>query len=223
MRGRKSARAHRRWGAGAFMDSWRIQNFTRRTTNRRSVSLLGNRQQTHAKSLCERCDGHCIHQGHRCRRCEYWCCNRYGRRDAAHVGSAAAATVGLTGYGVSLTLFVLALRDLGTARTGAYFSVAPFFGAAIALVVQHEPMSAPLMIAAGLMAWGVWLHLSEVHEHLHLHKRLEHSHSHVHDAHHQHRHESNWDGTEPHTHLHVHAPLRHAHPHYPDIHHRHEH
>src|SRR5438105_26566 len=136
---------------------------------------------------------------------------------------AAAATVGLIGYGVSLTLFVLALRDLGTARTGAYFSVAPFFGAAIALVAQHEPVSAPLMIAAGLMAWGVWLHLSEVHEHLHLHKRLEHSHSHVHDAHHQHRHESNWDGTEPHTHLHVHAPLRHAHPHYPDIHHRHEH
>ena len=137
--------------------------------------------------------------------------------------SAAAAAVGLMGYGVSLTLFVLALRDLGTARTGAYFSVAPFFGAAIALVAQHEPVSAPLMIAAGLMAWGVWLHLSEVHEHLHLHKRLEHSHSHVHDAHHQHRHESDWDGTEPHTHLHVHAPLRHAHPHYPDIHHRHEH
>ena len=137
--------------------------------------------------------------------------------------STAAATVGLVGYGISLTLFVLALRDLGTARTGAYFSVAPFFGAAIAVVVQHESMSPPLMIAAGLMAWGVWLHLSEVHEHLHLHKRLEHSHSHIHDAHHQHRHESNWDGTEPHTHLHVHAPLRHAHPHYPDIHHRHEH
>jgi len=75
---------------------------------------------------------------------------------------AAAATVGLIGYGVSLTLFVLALRDLGTARTGAYFSVAPFFGAAIALVVQHEPISAPLMLAAGLMAWGVWLLLSEV-------------------------------------------------------------
>src|SRR5205807_6419115 len=90
--------------------------------------------------------------------------------------SAAAATVGLMGYGVSLTLFVLALRDLGTARTGAYFSVAPFFGAAIALVVQREPLRARLMIAAGLMAWGVWLHLSEVNEHLHLLNRLEHSH-----------------------------------------------
>jgi drug/metabolite transporter (DMT)-like permease len=135
----------------------------------------------------------------------------------------AAAVVGLAGYGISLTLFVLALRDLGTARTGAYFSIAPFFGAALALVLQHEPVSAPLIIAAGLMAWGVWLHLSEVHEHAHQHKLLKHSHPHVHDLHHQHRHDSDWDGLEPHTHLHVHHPMRHAHPHYPDIHHRHEH
>ena len=137
--------------------------------------------------------------------------------------TAAAAVVGLAGYGISLTLFVLALRDLGTARTGAYFSIAPFFGAALALGLQHEPLSAPLFVAAGLMAWGVWLHVSEVHEHPHSHKRLEHSHSHVHDAHHQHSHDPDWDGSEPHTHAHVHLALRHAHPHYPDIHHRHEH
>ncbi|GLI24756.1 drug/metabolite transporter (DMT)-like permease [Xanthobacter flavus] len=42
---------------------------------------------------------------------------------------AAAAVVGFFGYGVSLALFVLALRHLGTARTGAYFSLAPFVGA----------------------------------------------------------------------------------------------
>lgn len=138
--------------------------------------------------------------------------------------TAAAAIVGFVGYGVSLTLFVLALRDLGTARTGAYFAVAPFFGAALALVVQHEPLSPPLIVAAGLMAWGVWLHLSEVHEHLHSHQRLEHSHSHVHDIHHRHTHgPGEWNGKEPHTHVHVHRPLRHAHPHYPDIHHQHEH
>ena len=137
--------------------------------------------------------------------------------------TAATAVVGLVGYGFSLTLFVLALRDLGTARTGAYFSVAPFFGAALALAVQHEPLSAPLFVAAALMAWGVWLHVSEVHEHPHSHKRLEHSHSHIHDAHHQHHHDPDWDSSEPHTHAHIHLPLRHAHPHYPDIHHRHEH
>jgi drug/metabolite transporter (DMT)-like permease len=137
--------------------------------------------------------------------------------------TAAATVVGLAGYGISLTLFVLALRDLGTARTGAYFSVAPFFGAALALVLQHEPLSAPLIVAALLMAWGVSLHLSEIHEHAHQHKGMEHSHSHVHDIHHGHVHGFDWDGVEPHTHRHVHRPMRHAHPHYPDIHHRHEH
>lgn len=137
--------------------------------------------------------------------------------------AAAAAIVGLAGYGISLVLFVLALRDLGAARTGAYFSVAPFFGAALAVAVQHEPLSAALIVAAALMAAGVWLHLSEVHEHAHQHEFLEHSHSHVHDEHHRHFHASGWDGLEPHTHRHVHRPMRHAHPHYPDIHHQHEH
>lgn len=40
-----------------------------------------------------------------------------------------AGIVGFCGYGLSLVLFVLGLRHLGTARTGAYFSVAPFVGA----------------------------------------------------------------------------------------------
>jgi drug/metabolite transporter (DMT)-like permease len=137
--------------------------------------------------------------------------------------AATATMVGFAGYGISLALFVLALRELGAARTGAYFSVAPFFGAALAVAVQHEPVSAPLFIAAGLMAAGVWLHLSEVHEHAHQHELLEHSHSHLHDEHHRHRHDPDWDGLEPHTHRHVHRPMRHAHPHYPDIHHQHEH
>ena len=137
--------------------------------------------------------------------------------------AAIAALVGLAGYGISLALFVLALRDLGAARTGAYFSVAPFFGAALAVAVQHEPVSAPLIIAAGLMASGVWLHLSEVHQHVHQHELLEHAHAHVHDEHHRHEHDPDWDGTEPHTHRHIHRPMRHAHPHYPDIHHQHEH
>jgi drug/metabolite transporter (DMT)-like permease len=136
---------------------------------------------------------------------------------------AAAGVVGLVGYGISLALFVLALRDLGTARTAAYFSVAPFIGAALALVFQSEPINAPLVVAAVLMACGVWLHLSEVHAHTHLHRSLQHSHSHTHDAHHRHRHDFDWDGSEPHTHFHIHRPLRHAHSHYPDIHHRHRH
>ncbi|OAD15121.1 DMT family transporter [Achromobacter insolitus] len=131
--------------------------------------------------------------------------------------------VGFLGYGVSLTLFVMALRTLGTARTGAYFSVAPLFGVVISLMLWPE-MPGPLFwAAAALMAIGVWLHLRERHEHEHTHEPLHHSHRHVHDAHHQHTHDFPWDGKEPHTHAHRHAVLTHSHPHYPDIHHRHGH
>jgi drug/metabolite transporter (DMT)-like permease len=136
---------------------------------------------------------------------------------------AAATALGLVGYGISLVLFVIALRHLGTARTGAYFSVAPFFGAAIAFAVLPETASAAFWIAAGLMAAGVWLHISERHEHTHVHEHLMHSHEHVHDEHHRHEHGFAWDGREPHSHEHEHGGLRHSHPHYPDLHHRHHH
>jgi drug/metabolite transporter (DMT)-like permease len=131
--------------------------------------------------------------------------------------------LGLLGYGVSLLLFVLALRGLGAARTGAYFSTAPFIGASVAVLLFGESTTAVFWLAAALMAGGVWLHLTEHHEHLHTHELLEHSHSHVHDEHHQHEHEQGWDGVEPHTHWHRHEPLVHSHPHVPDIHHRHHH
>lgn len=134
-----------------------------------------------------------------------------------------AAAIGFCGYGLSLVLFVLALRHLGTARTGAYFSAAPFVGAVISLVLLGDVPGPVFWIAAVLMGGGIWLHLSESHSHEHEHLPMEHAHQHRHDAHHQHEHDFDWDGTEPHAHPHVHAPLRHAHAHYPDIHHRHDH
>jgi drug/metabolite transporter (DMT)-like permease len=133
------------------------------------------------------------------------------------------AMVGLFGYGVSLALFVRALRDIGTARTGAYFSTAPFIGAGLALLLLHETPAPLFWVAAGLMAAGVWLHLTEHHAHLHEHEAHAHSHAHAHDEHHSHKHDFAWDGREPHTHFHEHRPLIHSHPHYPDIHHRHRH
>jgi drug/metabolite transporter (DMT)-like permease len=131
--------------------------------------------------------------------------------------------IGFLGYGVSLVLFVLALRHIGTARTGAYFSLAPFVGAVISLFLLHDPVGPALLAAAALMGIGVWLHLTERHEHEHHHEYMEHSHRHVHDEHHQHEHAPGVDPTEPHTHWHVHEPMTHTHPHYPDIHHRHRH
>jgi drug/metabolite transporter (DMT)-like permease len=131
--------------------------------------------------------------------------------------------VGFFGYGLSLTLFVLGLRTLGTARTGAYFSVAPLFGVVISLALWPGVPGAAFWSAAALMAIGVWLHVRERHEHEHTHVPLEHAHSHRHDAHHRHVHAFAWDGTEPHVHEHRHEVLTHRHPHYPDIHHRHPH
>ncbi|UJX44071.1 DMT family transporter [Xanthobacter sp. YC-JY1] len=136
---------------------------------------------------------------------------------------AAAAVVGFFGYGVSLALFVLALRHLGTARTGAYFSLAPFVGAELAIVLLGEAITSQLVIAGLFMALGLWLHLSEQHEHEHAHEALEHEHRHRHDAHHQHAHDAGIPAGEPHSHRHRHTPMVHRHPHYPDIHHRHGH
>jgi drug/metabolite transporter (DMT)-like permease len=136
---------------------------------------------------------------------------------------AAATTVGLIGYGVSLVLFIVALRHLGTARAGAYFSTAPFMGAALSFVLLSETPDLAFWMAAALMGAGVALHLTEHHEHPHLHNLVTHIHPHVHDEHHQHCHDSASDGGEPHTHLHTHEPVSHHHPHYPDIHHRHGH
>jgi drug/metabolite transporter (DMT)-like permease len=136
-------------------------------------------------------------------------------------GCGAAAVVGFLGVGVSLVLFVLALRHLGAARTGAYFSLAPFIGALVAIVMLHDPLSVRLVLSGALMGFGLWMHLAERHEHEHEHDALEHEHSHTHDKHHRHKH----DGpvTEPHSHWHRHEPMIHTHPHYPDLHHRHGH
>ena len=133
-----------------------------------------------------------------------------------------AMTVGLLAYGVSLALFVVGLRHLGSARTGAYFWVAPFFGAVLALAMG-EPLTLPLLMAGALMALGTWLHLSEHHEHRHEHKDMEHSHEHVHDEHHLHAHDHPVMLGTKHSHPHRHIPLTHTHPHFPDAHHRHGH
>jgi len=134
-----------------------------------------------------------------------------------------AGVVGFFGYGVSLVLFVLALRHLGAARTGAYFSMAPFIGAVLALGLFSEPLTVRLALAAALMGLGLYLHLAEHHEHEHDHEELTHEHVHVHDAHHQHEHGPGVAPGEPHVHVHRHAPMVHRHPHYPDLHHRHTH
>jgi drug/metabolite transporter (DMT)-like permease len=139
--------------------------------------------------------------------------------------AAMAGIIGFCGYGLSLVMFVLALRHLGTARTGAYFSAAPFVGAILSLWLPGEAPGLNFWIAMGLMAIGIWLHLTERHGHDHRHEPALHAHPHEHDIHHRHTHPHDLEVEEgaAHTHMHRHTALRHRHGHFPDIHHRHTH
>lgn len=135
-----------------------------------------------------------------------------------------AMSLGLFGYGMSLVLFVLALRGLGAARTGAYFSTAPFIGAAVSLLLLGESAAPAFWFAAALMGVGVWLHLTEHHEHDHTHDAVTHAHQHAHDdAHHDHAHDFDWNKDAAHEHVHEHFTISHKHPHFPDVDHRHAH
>nr|WP_315430409.1 EamA family transporter [uncultured Albidiferax sp.] len=138
---------------------------------------------------------------------------------------AQAALLGFASYGVSLVLFVLALRHLGTARTGAYFAVAPFAGALLSVWLLDEPVTWQLLLGGALMALGVLLHLAERHVHAHEHGPQEHDHMHTHgaDEHHRHDHPFPVAAGTSHRHLHQHLPLVHTHPHFPDAHHGHRH
>jgi drug/metabolite transporter (DMT)-like permease len=145
-----------------------------------------------------------------------------GERTPAGFPAAAALAVGAVCYGFSLVLFIVSLRRLGAFRTGAFFSFAPFVGAALALPVLGEPVRWTLAPAAGLMVLGVVLMIGEKHDHAHKHVRLKHSHSHVHnDLHHGHIHPGMTDM--PHFHEHEHTETEHTHGHWPDGHHRHDH
>ena len=135
----------------------------------------------------------------------------------------AGAALGMAAYGLSLVLFVLALREIGAARTGAYYASAPFIGAILAVLALGEPATIQLALAGLLMLAGLWLHLTEYHVHEHEHPPLAHTHAHRHDAHHQHDHGPGDPPGEPHSHRHAHIRLRHSHRHFPDAHHSHAH
>jgi drug/metabolite transporter (DMT)-like permease len=134
-----------------------------------------------------------------------------------------AMSLGFVSYGLGLVLFIIALRYLGTARTGAYYGTAPFMGALAAAVVLGTPLTPIILIGGVLMALGAWLHLTERHTHEHSHDVMEHNHRHAHDPHHQHSHGPGDPAGEPHAHSHRHVAMTHSHRHWPDLHHGHSH
>jgi len=139
----------------------------------------------------------------------------------------AALATGFVCYGLSMVLFLSSLRELGAARTSAYFASAPFAGAIAAFVVLMEVPAIQFLVALPLMVVGAVLLATEAHSHAHRHEWMRHEHRHVHDPHHRHRHGPGHDNRAgvkgAHSHMHVHKAMSHSHPHEPDVHHRHGH
>jgi drug/metabolite transporter (DMT)-like permease len=135
---------------------------------------------------------------------------------------AGALATGFFGYGLSIVLHLLALRQIGTARQAAYLAMAPFVGALAAVPILGERLALKDISAGVFMAVGVAILVRARHGHRHMHDAVEHDHSHVHDEHHDHEHQGEFP-PEPHAHRHWHEPTVHDHAHQPDPHHRHRH
>ena len=139
-------------------------------------------------------------------------------------GALGAMALGFFSYGLSIALFIRAMRGLGAAMTGAFFSTAPFIGASLALILARSWPDPLFLAALPLMLVGSALLLGGSHRHAHAHAPLTHEHSHAHgDSHHMHTHTEEPPADRPHSHQHRHDPLVHDHAHAPDIHHRHGH
>lgn len=134
----------------------------------------------------------------------------------------AALILGFFSYGLSIFFYIYAQRDLGAAKTSAYYAVAPFIGVGLSLVIYRELPSLPFFIALGIMMIGMVFASTEVHYHMHQHYAVTHEHRHSHkDGHHSHTHNETVIGK--HTHVHTHEERTHSHKHREDIHHNHAH
>ena len=135
-----------------------------------------------------------------------------------------AMLLGSLSYGLSIVLFVHAMRGLGAARTSGLFGTAPLAGVLLSFIIFRENFNPMLLAAIPLMIIGAFLLINEEHIHYHNHEEITHEHSHRHDdSHHIHEHVEGVTFTQPHSHLHLHTSVEHGHHHMPDLHHKHLH
>ena len=133
-----------------------------------------------------------------------------------------ALLLGSLSYGISIVLFIHAMRGLGAARTSALFSTAPLAGMILSFLIFQGFPGWIFFPAIPFMLFGTLFLLKEKHEHIHIHETVLHEHAHIHlDGHHNHDHEG--ETPQKHSHIHKHETLAHEHHHMPDIHHRHGH
>ena len=115
--------------------------------------------------------------------------------------------LGFVAYGLSIFTFIRAQRDLGAAKTSAYYAVAPFIGAFLAFVVNGETLTWRYLIALWFMIAGTMFVVADTmvkyHAHSHIHT-ITHTHdgvTHTHTYEHTHTHKHFVDA-EKHTHHH---------------------
>lgn len=133
----------------------------------------------------------------------------------------AALVLGFVAYGLSINFYIQAQKELGAAKTSAYYSIAPFLGVLFGMIFLGERpgfrfyAGLAIMIIATVLMVKDTISLQHTHEHTHIH---DHSHRHgevIHSHPHQHTH--------THTHIHGEDTDTHTHSHdYPD-HHDHTH
>lgn len=125
-----------------------------------------------------------------------------------------AALLGFVAYGLSINFYIKAQKDLGAAKTSAYYSVAPFLGVLFGMLFLGEQpgvrfyVGLAIMIAATVLLIKDTITLQHTHEHTHVHT---HEHRHgdlVHSHEHQHMHtHTHIHGEEESVHTHVHENL----------------
>jgi thiol:disulfide interchange protein len=135
---------------------------------------------------------------------------------------ALALLLGFVAYGLSIFFYIKAQRELGAARTSAFYAAAPFIGVLISWIILQEGITKSFLIALIIMLVGTYFAVSENHKHSHTHTKEVHEHKHNHnDGHHTHIHEH--EVAAEHSHEHAHEAVEHKHTHLPDLHHRHFH
>ena len=126
----------------------------------------------------------------------------------------AVLLLGFVAYGLSINLYIKAQKELGAAKTSAYYSVAPFLGGEFGMLLLGERPALQFYLGLGIMITATVLMVRDTiglqhthehahtHTHLHQHGELSHTHEHTHIHAHTHVH-----GTEESAHGHRHDNL----------------
>ncbi|MFU8795365.1 MAG: EamA family transporter [Dethiobacteria bacterium] len=139
-----------------------------------------------------------------------------------YIGS--ALLLGFIAYGLSIYFYISAQRELGAARTCAYYAAAPFIGVILSWILLREPITGYFLVALVIMLLGTYYAITENHCHSHIHLEEAHNHRHNHsDGHHNRIHSNFTNDDSDHSHAHVHEKTEHDHEHLPDVHHKHIH